>query len=87
MPHAFNDFVHDLRYADLPEAVRDFSRRWLLDLIGVAAGGVHTGLVALTFRSPNSFMQPFVRRPRAEMEKAAASDTMPQGRSEVCAIR
>ena len=44
MAHAFNDFVHDLRYGDLPDTVRDFARRWLLDLIGVAAGGVRTDL-------------------------------------------
>lgn len=44
MPSAFNDFVHDLHYSDLPENVRDFARRWLLDLIGVAAGGTQTDL-------------------------------------------
>lgn len=44
MAHAFNDFVHDLRYTDLPEPVRDFARRWLLDLIGVAASGARTDL-------------------------------------------
>ncbi|MFT7596771.1 MAG: 2-methylcitrate dehydratase PrpD [Paracoccaceae bacterium] len=44
MTHAFNDFVHNLSYGDLPEPVRDFARRWLLDLIGVAAGGVQTDL-------------------------------------------
>lgn len=44
MAHAFNEFVHGLRYDDLPASVRDFARRWLLDLIGVAAGGVRTDL-------------------------------------------
>jgi 2-methylcitrate dehydratase PrpD len=44
MTYPFNDFVHDLRFGDLPGPVRDFARRWLLDLIGVAAGGVRTDL-------------------------------------------
>ena len=34
-------------------------------LLRVLTAGVNnTGLVPLTFRSPNSFMQPFVQRPR-----------------------
>jgi 2-methylcitrate dehydratase PrpD len=37
-------FLHDLSYADLPDEVRTFARRWLLDLIGVAAGGSRTDL-------------------------------------------
>lgn len=44
MPSGFNDFVHDLRYTDLSEDVQAFARRWLLDLIGVAAGGSRTDL-------------------------------------------
>ncbi|MEX1661546.1 MmgE/PrpD family protein [Thioclava sp. 15-R06ZXC-3] len=40
----FSDFVHDLRWQDLPPEVRNFARRWLLDLIGVAAGGSETQL-------------------------------------------
>ncbi len=44
MSPAFSDFVHDLSYSDLPEDVRAFARRWLLDLIGVAAGGSQTDL-------------------------------------------
>ncbi len=40
----FTDFVHDLSYAGLPDDVRIFARRWLLDLIGVAAGGSRTQL-------------------------------------------
>ncbi len=35
----FTTFLHELRYEDLPKDVRVFARRWLLDLIGVAAGG------------------------------------------------
>ncbi|MEQ8921485.1 MAG: MmgE/PrpD family protein [Marinovum algicola] len=35
----FAAFLHDLRYTDLPGPVQDHARRWLLDLIGVAAGG------------------------------------------------
>ena len=37
-------FLHDLTHADLPGEVRAFARRWLLDLIGVAAGGSRTDL-------------------------------------------
>jgi len=37
-------FIHELRYADLPEAVRAQAQRCLLDLIGVAAAGAHTAL-------------------------------------------
>lgn len=44
MAQAFPDFVHDLHYRDLPEPVRDFGRRCLLDLIGVAVCGSETEL-------------------------------------------
>ncbi|MBV7393545.1 MmgE/PrpD family protein [Mameliella sediminis] len=37
-------FIHDLRWQDLPEAVRAQARRCLLDLIGVAAGALGTDL-------------------------------------------
>lgn len=40
-------FLHDLKFSDLPAEVRVFARRWLLDLIGVAAGGVGTPLSRL----------------------------------------
>ncbi|MEI4261368.1 MmgE/PrpD family protein [Roseovarius sp. D0-M9] len=41
---AIVDFLHETRHADLPENVRRAARRWLLDLIGVAAGGTCTEL-------------------------------------------
>lgn len=44
MASPFNDFLHDLRWRDLDPQIRDYARRWLLDLIGVAAGGVGTSL-------------------------------------------
>ncbi|MEO9777500.1 MAG: MmgE/PrpD family protein [Sedimentitalea sp.] len=44
MGTTFSDFLHDTKYDDLPEEVRAFARRWLLDLVGVAAGGSQTGL-------------------------------------------
>lgn len=44
MGSMFSEFLHDTRYDDLPDDVRVFARRWLLDLIGVAAGGSKTGL-------------------------------------------
>ncbi|MFD0857858.1 MmgE/PrpD family protein [Roseovarius aquimarinus] len=38
------DFLHDTRHGDLPQDVRRHARRWLLDLVGVAAGGATTDL-------------------------------------------
>ncbi|MFY0312140.1 MmgE/PrpD family protein [Leisingera sp. D0M16] len=43
----FSDFLHDLTWDDLPGEVREFARRWLLDLVGVAAGGSQTRLSAI----------------------------------------
>ncbi len=40
----FSDFLHETRYRDIPDEMLDFGRRWLLDLIGVAAGGQATAL-------------------------------------------
>lgn len=39
MASPFQDFLHDLRFEDLPDDVVRFARRWLLDLTGTAAGG------------------------------------------------
>lgn len=44
MAMPFYDFVHDLKFTDLPPEVVRYARRWLLDLIGVAAGGSTTDL-------------------------------------------
>ena len=44
MATSFHDFVHDLKFTDLPPRVVGYARRWLLDLIGVAAGGSTTDL-------------------------------------------
>ena len=44
MATPFYDFLHDLKYTDLPPEVVRYARRWLLDLIGVAAGGSTTDL-------------------------------------------
>ena len=44
MATPFRDFVHDLHFADLPPEVVRYARRWLLDLIGIAAGGSTTDL-------------------------------------------
>ena len=38
------EFIHETGYDDLPDEVRAHARRWLLDLIGVAAGGSRTDL-------------------------------------------
>ncbi|MDH5355919.1 MAG: MmgE/PrpD family protein [Gammaproteobacteria bacterium] len=44
MTMSFNDFVHSLRYEDIPDESLYFVRRCLLDLIGVAAAGSATPL-------------------------------------------
>lgn len=44
MTLTFSSFLHDLTWDDLPEEVRQHARRWLLDLVGVAAGGSRTRL-------------------------------------------
>jgi 2-methylcitrate dehydratase PrpD len=38
------DFAHSLRWQDVPEPVQARTRDFLLDLLGVAAGGIHTRL-------------------------------------------
>ncbi|RJL10721.1 MmgE/PrpD family protein [Paracoccus siganidrum] len=44
MTSPFHDFLHDTRAQDLPPEVLALARRWLLDLLGVAAGGSRTAL-------------------------------------------
>lgn len=39
-----NQFIHDLRFCDVPAATRQMARQCLLDLLGVAASGTTTGL-------------------------------------------
>ncbi|WP_245999187.1 MmgE/PrpD family protein [Paracoccus methylarcula] len=39
-----HDFLHDTSAADLPDEALALGRRWLLDLLGVAAGGSRTSL-------------------------------------------
>ncbi len=43
----FFGFLHDLTWGDLPLEVQDHARRWLLDLVGVAAGGSTTRLASI----------------------------------------
>ena len=38
------DFVHSLRWQDVPAPVQDRTRDFLVDLLGVAAGGIGTRL-------------------------------------------
>ncbi len=47
MTMPFNDFVHSLRYEDIPDETLYFVRRCLLDLIGVAAAGSATALSSI----------------------------------------
>ena len=42
-----NDFIHDLRWQDLPTEVQNMSRLCLLDLLGVAASGTRTDLSSM----------------------------------------
>lgn len=44
MSAAFVDFLHQTDADSLPDEVLAFGRRWLLDLLGVASGGVETRL-------------------------------------------
>ncbi|MGI9352094.1 MAG: MmgE/PrpD family protein [Rhizobiaceae bacterium] len=41
---SFQKFLHNTRYDDLPESVQDFSRRCILDLVGVMIAGSKTDL-------------------------------------------
>lgn len=43
-PSLFKDFVHDLKFGDLPADVVAFAQRCVLDLSGVAAGAIGTDL-------------------------------------------
>ena len=44
MKHSTSEFIRDLQFSDLPPAVVDAARLCLLDLIGVACGGITTRL-------------------------------------------
>lgn len=44
MSSGFIDFLHQTEAGDLPDETLSLARRWLLDLIGVTAGGVGTDL-------------------------------------------
>ncbi|MFP1644549.1 MmgE/PrpD family protein [Pontitalea aquivivens] len=44
MAPAVTDFIHDLTWDRLSPDLHAFARRWLLDLLGVAAGGSETAL-------------------------------------------
>ena len=44
MTPLFNDFLHQTGTQDIPDDMLTLGRRWLLDLIGVAAGGTGTRL-------------------------------------------
>ena len=44
MTQGLYTFIHDLKFSDLPEPVIGFARRWLLDLLGVAASGSRTDM-------------------------------------------
>lgn len=47
MTLAFTDFLHSLRFDDIPDETRYFVKRCLLDLIGVAAAGSTTPLSSI----------------------------------------
>lgn len=44
MPSPLNSFLHDLRWQDVPAPVQDRTSDFLVDLLGVAAGGIGAAL-------------------------------------------
>lgn len=69
----FNDFVHDLRLADIPEAVLERTRLLLLDLVGVAAGGATTELSRIIRDHAAMMFGPGARPARMLMDGRAVS--------------
>ena len=41
------DFIHALRWQDVPAQVQDRTRDFLVDLLGVTAGGIGTRRISL----------------------------------------
>ena len=73
MPGAFQDFLHDLSFEDLPAEVARFARRWLLDLAGTAAGGATMPLSRIIRDHAAAQFGPGARRARMLFDGRAVS--------------
>ncbi len=73
MATPFADFLLDLRHDDLPEDVRAFARRWILDLAGIAAGGARTDLSRIIRNHAAGQFGPGARRAHMLMDGRAVS--------------
>lgn len=73
MSSRFVDFVHQTAIDDLPDEVLALGRRWLLDLIGVAAGGTGTRLSRIIRDHAAGHFGPGTRRARVLFDGRAVS--------------
>jgi 2-methylcitrate dehydratase PrpD len=69
----FNDFLHDTTAASIPEEILSQGRRWLLDLLGVAAGGTSTRLSQIIRAHAVEHFAPGRRRARVLFDGRVAS--------------
>lgn len=69
----FTDFLHQTRMQDIPDDMLAFGRRWLLDLIGVAAGGTETRLSEIIRAHAAEQFAPGSRRARMLFDGRAVS--------------
>lgn len=70
---AFHDFLHDSSADMLPPETLALARRWLLDLIGVAAGGAQTRLSRIIRDHAAEHFAPGRRRARMLFDGRSAS--------------
>lgn len=73
MSSAFSDFLHQTGADSLPDAALAFGRRWLLDLLGVAAGGMETRLSRIARDHAVEHFGPGRRRSRVLFDGRVAS--------------
>ncbi|WP_343115671.1 MmgE/PrpD family protein [Ostreiculturibacter nitratireducens] len=69
----FNDFLHGLRFGDIPEPVIERTRYLLLDLIGVAAAGTTTDMSRIIRDHAAGMFGPGSRRTRLMFDGRAVS--------------
>ncbi|MDW4550053.1 MmgE/PrpD family protein [Defluviimonas sp. D31] len=73
MSSRFIDFLHETDASSLPDEVLDLGRRWLLDLIGVAAGGAGTRMSRIIRDHAAGHFGPGARQARILFDGRAAS--------------
>lgn len=73
MSSLFSDFLHDTQAGDVPDEVLGLGRRWLLDLIGIAAGGTSTRLSGIICNHVADHFAAGRRRSRILFDGRAAS--------------